>query len=106
MNLEKASNCHGFIIISILVYYLAFFLLSQSPDARAVIALVAWVANIVLGYNLASALDKDKFLWLALGIFGPLLLWIPHLLLINSANKLFKSNGMKIGFFGGARKTE
>lgn len=104
MNLEKASNCHGFIIICILVYFLALFFLRGYPVMLGLVAVATWIVNIILGYKLADALDKDKFLWLALGIFGPVLIWIPHLLLINSANKTFKKNGMKVGFFGGARK--
>jgi hypothetical protein len=105
MNLEGASKFHRYIIVSVPVYFAAAFFLANVPILRFTLAGVAWLANVYFGYKLASALGKSAALWGVLGFFGPLLIWIPHLLLLNSANKKFKENGMKIRFLGGTSKT-
>jgi hypothetical protein len=107
MDLEQASIYHRNIILLVLVYLIAFFGLSRFFPLLAQAVIVAtWVANIYYGYKLAAALGKQRWLWAALGAVGPLIMWIPHLLLLNSANKAFKREGMKIGFLGGARKAQ
>ena len=104
MNIEEASTYHRYIIISVLVYFVAAFFLGDIPALRFGLAGIAWISNIYFGYKLAKALGKPAGLWIFFGVAGPILLWIPHLLLLNSANKAFRSNGMKIGFLGGATK--
>ena len=104
MNFDQASSYHRYIIVSVLVYLIALFALGSIPLLQIGIAVGAWIANVYFGYKLACALGKSGALWAVLGVVGPLLMWIPHLLLLNSANKAFKQNGMKIGFLGGASK--
>ena len=104
MNIKEMSKYHHYIIISVLVYFIATLFLANIPTMRLGLALAAWINNIYFGYKLAVALGKSAGLWIFFGIIGPFTMWIGHLLLLNSANKSFRANGMKIGFLGGATK--
>jgi len=103
---EEASKYHRYIIVTVLLSIISVVLLHTVPVAQGLIVLGLWVFNVFCCYKLAGALGKAPLLWALLALVGYTLLWIPQLLLINSANKMFRSRGMKIGFLGGATKTE
>lgn len=104
MNLETASKYHRYIIVSILVAIISFYLLKEFPNIRGGIGISLWLFNVFCCYKLAESINKQAILWAFLGLLGFAIIWIPQLLLINAANKLFKAEGMKIGFLGGASK--
>lgn len=104
MDVGSASRYHQFLIIIVVVALLTALFLRQLPIAQSAILLCLWVINVFCCYKLASAIEKPAALWAALGLVGFFLLWIPQLILLNSANKKFKAMGLKIGFLGGATK--
>lgn len=104
IDLSAASGYHRILIISVLVWFIAVIFLRNTPGLFNLTMLVLAVSNIYCSYKLASALGFSSVLWLFLCIFGLFVACIPQMLLINSANKTFKSMGLKIGFLGGASK--
>ena len=70
---------------------------------RFPVAIGLWLANLYFTPKLALALNKSGLVWFVMAIVGPVILWIPQLLLLNAANKLFRAEGLKIGFLGGAK---
>lgn len=104
MDIGSASKYHRYLIITVLAALISALFLRQFAEAQAVVLLCLWVLNVFFCYKLASAIQKQAVLWAVLGLAGFFLLWIPQLLLINAANKLFKTQGLKIGFLGGATR--
>lgn len=104
MDINSASKYHQYLIITVLVALLSAFFLRQIPTLQTAILLCLWILNVFFCYKLASAIEKPSVLWAVLGLVGFFLIWIPQLLLVNSANKVFKAMGLKIGFLGGATK--
>jgi hypothetical protein len=104
MDISSASRYHQYLIVTVLVSLLSALFLRQLPVVQSVVLLCLWTFNVFCCYKLASAIEKPPVLWAVLGLVGFFLLWIPQLLLINSANKVFKASGLKIGFLGGATR--
>lgn len=103
MNIEAASTYHRYLVITILISVLSIFL-KNAPALQGLVGLSMWLANVYCCYKLALAIGKSPALWVVLGLIGFLLMCIPQLLLLNAANKVFRSQGMKIGLFGGATR--
>ncbi|MEN1727143.1 MAG: hypothetical protein AAGJ52_01770 [Pseudomonadota bacterium] len=103
MNLEKASRYHRLLILSVLIYIVAVVLFMSTPEVVYLVLAILWLANLYFTPQLALALKKSALIWFALALIGPFIIWIPQLLLLNSANKIFRAEGLKIGFLGGAR---
>ena len=104
IDVSAASGYHRFLIISILVWFFAVIFLRSTPGLFNLVMFALVVSNVYCSYKLASALGFSPVLWLFLCIFGLFIACIPQMLLINSANKIFKSMGLKIGFLGGASR--
>ncbi|MDD3603646.1 MAG: hypothetical protein PHD86_00470 [Kiritimatiellae bacterium] len=107
MNLKNASTHHRNIVMS----FAALFAFAYFAGIRAgkeynpaVIAVVFsfFLFQIVSFCLLARELDKNRILWTIAAILSPYLLFIPFLVLIISANKVFKANGWKVKYYGGA----
>lgn len=104
MDVGSASRYHQYLIVTVLISLLSALFLRQYPVVQPVILIFLWFFNVFCCYKLASAIEKPPILWAVLGLVGFFLLWIPQLLLVNSANKAFKAMGLKIGFLGGATR--
>ena len=102
INISAASKHHRILITSVLVWFIAVIFLRNTPALFNLVMLALAVSNIYSAYKLASALGYPSVLWVFLSIFGLFVLCVPQILLINSANKKFKSMGLKVGFLGGA----
>ena len=111
MNLEKASKNHLAIVSSFacLLVFAKLAGIAPNKENSAIVTIVAFAFFIWHGISiffLAKNLDKNKFFWAALAIFSPTLLFIPSVVAIVSANKIFKKNGWKVKFYGGATPKE
>ena len=104
MDIGSASKYHRYLIATVLGALLAALFLRQYAELQVTVLLCLWVLNVFCCYKLASAIGRPGLLWAVLGLVGFFLLWIPQLLLINAANKVFKAQGFKIGFLGGATR--
>ena len=104
IDISAASKHHRILITSVLVWLIAVIFLRNTGVLFNLIMLAVAIANIYSAYKLATALGYPSGLWVFLSIFGLFVACLPQLLLINSANKQFKSMGLKIGFLGGASK--
>ena len=103
MNIDTASRYHRLLILSVLVYFVTAIVFWASPEIVFPVAIGLWLANLYFTPKLALALNKSGLVWFVMAIVGPVILWIPQLLLLNAANKLFRAEGLKIGFLGGAK---
>ncbi len=109
MNLESASAQHRNVVISfaiLLCFAMATGIGSGNEPGLLVVA-VAWGLFIYHGVSvflLSKCLDKNKFAWVVAAIITPMLFFIPSAVLIVSSNKIFKANGWKVRFYGGAYK--
>jgi hypothetical protein len=102
-HIEAASTYHRYIVITVLIALIAFFLL----DGTLVLLLIEfciWVFNIFCCYKLAQAIGRSAVVWAVLGLVGFFLFCIPQLLLLNETNKAFEAQGMKIGFLAARPK--
>jgi hypothetical protein len=109
MNLQNASKHHRNIVSSLAGLFCFAYIAGIEPgktNNSIVVAIVIFVFifQIISFFLLAKALDKNKILWTVSSILGPYLIFVPYLFLIFSANKVFKTNGWKVKFYGGAVK--
>jgi hypothetical protein len=104
MNIEAASSYHQYMVGTVLACFVSAYALSNFPVERSLILLLLWAFNVYCCYRLATAIDKSGMFWGFLGVIGFFCIFVPQLLLLNTANKIFRSAGMKIGFLGGASK--
>jgi hypothetical protein len=102
VNLEAASKYHRYLILTVLVSLVSWALLRGFPLLQVGVVVVLWLVNVWCCYGLAKALGKSPAFWAVLGFLGYLLIWLPQLLLVNAANKAFKTAGYRVGFLGGA----
>lgn len=110
MNLELASYHHRNIVHSFSCIFVFSQLAGLSPgkENSAIVtaiafALFAWHAIHI--FMLGKHLEKNKVIWAFAGITSPCL-FISTALVMVSANKIFKTNSWKVGFFGGAVRQE
>jgi hypothetical protein len=93
----QVSKCYkSFFLLMIVGFILNFFI----SETEAFI--IDTGCACYLAYYWAEALNKNKWLFGALGII-PGVNFITLLVLINHTHKVFKADGVKLGFFGGIK---
>lgn len=109
MNLEKASVQHRNVVISF-VSLLSFAMandMGSKTDFSPIVVASAWgliIYHSISVFLLAKYLEKSKILWCIAAILSPILLFIPTFVLSISSNRVFKANGWKVKFYGGAKQ--
>jgi hypothetical protein len=97
INYQRAAKCSQLFMGIIIAAIVAIVVLPST--AHNGISLVVFIAYAVVAYHWAEALNKNAVMWAVIGII-PLVGFIALCILANQTSKIFKANGLKLGFFG------
>ncbi len=103
---QEASKWHRHMVLWFMGGILGVVIAStlHSDPLVGLVALISGLAIVFGAYKLATAIGKNGWLWAVLTLIPiPVVSFIAFLLLLNESNKKFKSEGYKVGFFGGIR---
>lgn len=101
LNIYDISTYHQRLVVAVVAFIGCAFFISQYPLLLICPLLIAWATLPYFCFKLAAALGNPPLPWAFAGFVGVIFACVPHFLLINQANRLFKARGLKIGILGG-----